>query len=48
MVRPDSNVSGDDGNHDLCILRLIESFEDGWVAGSPTPLENWLANGRRR
>jgi eukaryotic-like serine/threonine-protein kinase len=43
MVRPDSNVSGDDGNHALRLLRLVESFEDGWVAGCPIPLEDWLA-----
>ena len=43
MPRADSNVPGDDGNSDLRILRLVESFEDGWVAGSPTPLEDWLA-----
>ncbi len=43
MVRPDSKVSGDDGNHALRLLRLVESFEDGWVAGSPISLEDWLA-----
>ena len=43
MLRTDSNVPGDDGNHALRLLRLVESFEDGWVAGSPTPLEDWLA-----
>ena len=43
MPRPHSNVPGNDANPDLRLLRLVESFEDGWVAGSPIPLEDWLA-----
>ena len=43
MPHNDPNVPGDDGNPALRLLRLVESFEDGWVAGSPTALEDWLA-----
>jgi eukaryotic-like serine/threonine-protein kinase len=43
MPRLHSNVPGNDANPDLRLLRLVESFEDGWVAGSPTSLEDWLA-----
>ena len=43
MPHNDPNVPGDDGNPALRLLRLVESFEDGWVAGSPARLEDWLA-----